>query len=71
MGPYGSAEAQQRIVEIQNLLSHPDDINCDDEFAVTHPDEIPTSVKWSEWHKMEGLCHPDDLSAGENVIQMT
>ena len=72
---YGSAEGPPRVVKIQNLLSHPDDINHDDEFAVTHTDERPTSVKASGWHKMEryvirmtyyiAFSHPDGMTSFE------
>ena len=48
------------------------DTNCDNGFAVTHPDEIPTSVKssgwWkgssSGWLKIGSICHPDELDPG-------
>ena len=53
IGVYGSAEGPSRVVKIQNLLSHPDYINCYNEFAITHPVEIPTSVKSSGWCMME------------------
>ena len=42
-----------RVVEIQNLLFHPNKNNSDNKFAVTRPNEIPTSVKSSErWKGM-------------------
>ena len=49
-----SAERPLHVVKIQNLLSHPDDMNYDNEFIITHTDEIPTSDKSSGWIKMEG-----------------
>ena len=54
MRSYGSAEGTPRFVKIQNLLSHPDDINSDNEFTITHPEGIPSSVKSSGCHKIEG-----------------
>ena len=49
-----SAKGPPRVVNIQNL-SHPDDVNDDNEFTVTHPDEI------CQYMYYMGLSHPGDL----------
>ena len=45
---YRSTEGPPRVIEI-----HLDEIDYDNECAIIHPHELPTSVKSSGWHMME------------------